>query len=195
MVSWPGDPTVRVTRVLDLHKGHPATVSRLDLGAHTGTHVDAPLHFIHNSPSVHEIALDRLLGPVRVVGVPGVPTISPGDVEAAAPREGERLLFRTDNSARCWRGDAFVPDYTYLSLGGARALSAHKVRTVGTDYLSIGGGQDGAAIHRALLETGICIVEGLDLSAVTPGAYEMICLPLRIHDCDGAPARVLLRPL
>jgi arylformamidase len=195
MVSWPGDPAVRVSRVLELRKGHAATVSRLDLGAHTGTHVDAPLHFIDGAPGVHELPLGSLLGGVRVVGVPRVGVISTEDVEAAAPRQNERLLFRTDNSARCWRDDAFVPDYTYLSLGGARALAAHEVKTVGIDYLSIGGGDDGAAIHRALLGAGICIIEGLDLSAVAPGNYEMICMPLRIADCDGAPARVLLRSL
>ena len=194
MVHWPGDPEVRVTRVQALEHGHPATVTQLDLGVHTGTHVDAPVHFIIGAPGIHELPLGRLLGPARVVALPDARTITAEAIEDVAPVAGERLLFRTDNSARCWRDDRFVPDYTYLSLAGARALSAHQVATVGVDYLSIGGGDDGPAIHRALLEADICVIEGLNLSEIAPGLYNLICLPLRIHDADGAPARVLLRP-
>ena len=194
MVHWPGDPEVRVTRVQALEHGHPATVTQLDLGVHAGTHVDAPVHFIIGAPGIHELPLGRLLGPARVVALPDARTITAEAIEDVAPVAGERLLFRTDNSTRCWRDDRFVPDYTYLSLAGARALSAHQVATVGVDYLSIGGGDDGPAIHRALLEADICVIEGLNLSEIAPGLYDLICLPLRIHDADGAPARVLLRP-
>lgn len=194
MVHWPGDPAVHVTRVKDLEHGHPATVTHLDLGVHTGTHVDAPVHFIAGAPGIHELPLGSLLGPARVVALPNARTITAQAIEEAAPAAGERLLFRTDNSTRCWRDDRFVPDYTYLSLAGARALAAHRVATVGVDYLSIGGGDDGPAIHRALLESRICVIEGLNLSQIAPGLYDLICLPLRIHDADGAPARVLLRP-
>jgi arylformamidase len=194
MVHWPGDPAVHVTRVKDLEHGHPATVTHLDLGVHTGTHVDAPVHFIAGAPGIHELPLGSLLGPARVVALPNARTITAQAIEEAAPAAGERLLVRTDNSTRCWRDDRFVPDYTYLSLGGARALAAHRVATVGVDYLSIGGGDDGPAIHRALLESRICVIEGLNLSQIAPGLYDLICLPLRIHDADGAPARVLLRP-
>ena len=194
MVHWPGDPAVRVTRVQALEHGHPATVTQLDLGVHTGTHVDAPVHFIIGAPGIHELPLGRLLGPARVVALPDARTITAEAIEDVAPVAGERLLFRTDNSTRCWRDDRFVPDYTYLSLAGARALSAHQVATVGVDYLSIGGGDDGPAIHRALLEADICVIEGLNLSKIAPGLYDLICLPLRIQDADGAPARVLLRP-
>ena len=194
MVHWPGDPEVRVTRVHDLEHGHPATVTHLDLGVHTGTHVDAPVHFIAGAPGIHEVPLGSLLGPARVVALPNARTITARAIEEVAPVAGERLLFRTDNSTRCWRDDRFVPDYTYLSLAGARALAARRVATVGVDYLSIGGGDDGPAIHRALLESDICVIEGLNLSLIAPGLYDLICLPLRIHGADGAPARVLLRP-
>ena len=194
MVHWPGDPAVRVTRVKELEAGHPATVTHLDLGVHTGTHVDAPVHFIAGAAGIHELPLGSLLGPARVVALPDARTITAQAIEEVAPLAGERLLFRTDNSMRCWRDDRFVPDYTYLSLAGARALAARRVATVGVDYLSIGGGDDGPAIHRALLESDICVIEGLDLSLIAPGFYDLICLPLRIHDADGAPARVLLRP-
>lgn len=194
MVHWPGDPAVRVTRVKDLEHGHPATVTHLDLGVHTGTHVDAPVHFIAGAPGIHELPLGSLLGPARVVALPDARTITAQVIEKIAPVAGERLLFRTDNSTRCWRNDTFVPDYTYLSLAAARALAAERVATVGVDYLSIGGGDDGPAIHRVLLESDICVIEGLNLSQIAPGLYDLICLPLRIHDADGAPARVLLRP-
>ncbi len=194
MVHWPGDPAVRVTRVQALEHGHPATVTHLDLGVHTGTHVDAPVHFIAGAAGIHELPLASLLGPARVVALPDARTITAEAIEGVDPVAGERLLFRTDNSARCWRDDRFVPDYTYLSLDAARHLAARRVATVGVDYLSIGGGEDGRAIHRVLLESDICVIEGLNLSQIAPGLYDLICLPLRIHDADGAPARVLLRP-
>jgi len=109
------------------------------------------------------------------------------------PRPGERLLFKTPNSARCWKADRFLPDFVYLSLEGAALLAERRVRTVGIDYLSIAGMDEGVPTHRVLLEQGICIIEGLDLSSVQPGSYELICLPLRLVGADGAPARVVLR--
>ena len=141
MVHWPGDPAVRVTRVQALEHGHAATVTHLDLGVHTGTHVDAPVHFIVGAAGIHELPLTSLLGPARVVALPDARTITAQAIEEVAPVAGERLLFRTDNSTRCWGDDRFVPDYTYLSLAGARALAARRVATVGVDYLSIGGGE------------------------------------------------------
>jgi len=194
MVVWPGDPGVRVARVSDLARGDSVTVSRLDLGAHTGTHVDAPLHYLRGGRAVHELPLAGLIGPARVVLVPEAPVITAEIVDTLGVAAGERILFRTRNSARCWQNDRFCADYTYCSLDGARRLVERRVRTVAVDYLSVGGGSDGPAIHQALLGAGICVIEGLDLSRVDPGSYDLLCLPLRVEGADGAPARVLLRP-
>jgi arylformamidase len=192
MVHWPGNPSVEIERTEDLARGDPATVSRLSLGVHTGTHVDAPVHFIAGGAGIDAVPLADLIGPVRVLGVQDPKSIGVAELRGFEPRPGERLLFRTRNSKR-WSEPGFAADFVYLSLEGARFLVERKVRTVGIDYLSIAGMDEGVPTHRALLGAGVCIIEGLDLSKVEPGSYEMVCLPLRLAGADGAPARVVLR--
>jgi arylformamidase len=160
---------------------------------HTGTHVDAPVHFLADGAGVDALPLDQLLGEARVVDVGEASSIGAAELRTIDPRAGERLLFKTRNSARGWKTDRFLPDFVYLSREGAALLAERRVRTVGIDYLSIAGMHEGVPTHRALLEQGICIIEGLDLSPVEPGSYELVCLPLRLAGADGAPARVLLR--
>ncbi len=193
MVLWPDNPPVRLESKEETHEGGICRVSELSLGVHTGTHFDAPNHFDVAGGGVDALPLDALVGVARVVGVRG-PAVAPADLEALDLRPGERILFKTSNSARCWDTDEFVPDYVYVHKGAARYLAARRVRTVGIDYLSLGGPNDGAATHRVLLEAGACILEGLDLRRVEPGPYDLVALPMLIADCDGAPARVLLRP-
>jgi arylformamidase len=168
-------------------------VSRLALGVHTGTHVDAPIHFDVPGGGVEALALAALLGPARVVAVEG-PAVDRVQVEALDLSAGDRVLFKTSNSARCWDSGQFVPDYVYVSEPAARHLAARQVGLVGVDYLSIGGPVDGARAHRVLLAARVCILEGLDLRGVAPGRYDLVALPLLIPGADGAPARVLLRP-
>jgi arylformamidase len=194
MVHWPDNPPIRLVRTADVAKGDPATVSQLSLGVHSGTHVDAPVHFVADGTGVDAVPVEHLIGEARVVEIRDPRSIGVEELRSLQPRAGERLLFKTRNSARCWNVATFVPDYVYLSLEGARLLAERRVRTVGIDYLSIAGMHEGVPTHLALLREGICIIEGLDLSAVEPGAYELICLPLRIAGADGAPARVMLRP-
>jgi arylformamidase len=193
MVHWPDNPPIEVVRIMDMANGDPATVSRLSLGVHSGTHVDAPVHFLADGAGVDAVPFDQLLGEARVVEVGDAPSIGAAQLRPVDPRPGERLLFKTRNSARCWKADHFLSDFVYLSLEGAALLAERRVRTVGIDYLSIAGMKEGVPTHRTLLEQGICIIEGLDLSSVQPGNYELICLPLRLAGADGAPARVLLR--
>jgi arylformamidase len=193
MVHWPDNPPIELARTQDMARGDPANVSRLSLGVHTGTHVDAPVHFLADGAGVDAIALDRLLGEARVVEVGGGPAVGAAELRPLDPRPGERLLLKTRNSARAWKTERFLPDFVYLSREGAALLAERRVRTVGIDYLSIAGMEEGVPTHRALLEQEICIIEGLDLSAVEPGSYELICLPLRLAGADGAPARALLR--
>jgi arylformamidase len=135
-----------------------------------------------------------MIGVARVVGVEGR-VVDRADVKALNPKAGERLLFKTSNSARCWGTDDFVPDFVYVTKDAAHTLADTKVSLVGVDYLSIGGPAHGPLTHRVLLRAGVCILEGLDLRSVVPGTFEMIALPILIPGSDGAPARVLLRSL
>jgi arylformamidase len=193
MVHWPGNPPVQLVRTADVKKGDPATLSLLSLGVHTGTHVDAPIHFLADGAGVDAVPLEALIGEVRVLAIRDPHSIGAAELRGFDPREGERLLFKTRNSGRQWGTAAFLTDFVFLSLEAARLLAERRVRTVGIDYLSIAGMDEGVPTHVALLQAGVCIVEGLDLSAVEPGAYDMVCLPLRLAGADGAPARVLLR--
>lgn len=177
--QWPGDPLFETVRVCAMASGDEANVTALSLCAHTGTHVDAPLHYIEGGGGVDELDLDRLIGRVSVVSLAGPwsPT--------------ERMLFRTRASAGQWWNQPFTGDFDALNEIQARQLVEAGVRTVGIDYLSIGD----AAVHRILLAAEVCIIEGLNLCETPPGIYEMYCLPLKLAGADGAPARVILRAI
>lgn len=195
MVYWPGDPAVRIERVHDMSRGDAANVSRLELGAHTGTHMDAPRHFLADGAGLDELPLDATIGPARVIRIAHPQVILPAELDSHRLRAGERVLFRTQNSERCWKNNQFVEDFVYISAAAAQFLVQRQVRTVGIDYLSVGGYvHDGVETHQILLGAGIWLIEGLNLAAVKPGAYELVCLPLRVVGADGAPARAILRP-
>ncbi len=194
MVHWPDDPPVSIERVLDIERGDVAIVSRLSMSAHTGTHMDAPLHFFLTGRSIDTMPLTATLGRARVIEIRDPESIKPEDLRPYQIQRSERVLFKTRNSARCWQTDDFVEDFVYISQEAARYLAAQQVQTVGVDYLSVGGFfRDGVETHHALLEAGIWIIEGLNLSSVAPGIYELVCLPLKIEGSDGAPARAILR--
>jgi arylformamidase len=192
MLHWPGNPEIVVTQTEDLRRGDVATVSAMSLGVHTGTHVDAPSHFIIDGSGVDAIGLDRLIGPARVLDMGDVARIQPADLERRDIRAGDRVLFKTRNS-RYWKEEDFRPDYTSLTPEAARWLVERGVRTVGIDYLSVGAKDLGPETHQPLFAAGIGVIEGLDLSRVDPGLYDLICLPIRLEGLDGAPARVVLR--
>ncbi len=194
MVHWPDNPPVQIERMLDIDHGDVCNVSTIAMGSHTGTHMDAPLHFLQTGKGIAEMPLDATLGPARVIEIRDTESIKPAELHPHAILRGERVLFKTQNSTRCWKTDTFVEDFVYISQEAARYLAELGVRTVGVDYLSVGGyTKDGVETHRALLEAGIWIIEGLDLSQVQPGTYELICLPLKVARADGAPARAIIR--
>jgi arylformamidase len=178
MVTYPGDPEVRLERVSSIAEGEIANISRLDFGVHTGTHVDAPVHFVERAAGAEALPLDVLVGPCAVVD---------GLEPAAVPAGVERVLFKTPNS-RLWEREEFADDFVKLDGDAARGLVASGVRLVGIDYLSIGDEE----AHHVLLEAGVVAVEGLDLRRVEPGEYLLVCAPLKLVGSDGAPARVLL---
>lgn len=197
MLTWPGDPPVEVEPSSRISKGDAANVSELRLGTHTGTHVDPPFHFIDGGATAEALNLSVLMGPALVADLRGAgDSITPKELDALAIPDGtERVLFRTPNSELWSETHVRFPDtYTALTPEGARWCVGHGVRLVGTDFLSIERkGAPGHPTHVALLEAGVVILEGLDLSHVSPGAYELAVLPLKVLGGDGAPARAILR--
>jgi arylformamidase len=193
MIVYEGDPDVHIELVKSIVDGGSANNSRLDFGVHTGTHVDAPVHFIEGAAGVEALNLEALIGPVHVVDATGVTThIDPATLaNLNIPAEAERVIFKTRNS-ELWGRDQFSRDFLALTAEAAEALAATDVKLVGIDYLSIGPKGNGAATHVALLRERIVILEGLDLRDVEPGVYRLVCLPLLIMGSDGAPARAVL---
>ena len=193
LVTWPGDPPVTLARASSISQGAVANVSRLDAGVHTGTHVDAPLHFIDGAPAVDAMPLKSLIGSCLVVEAdpPGV-ELRPQDLPAT---EHTRIIFKTRNSRR-WVEPRKQFDERFVAVGLALAqrLVAEGKVLVGVDYLSVEPYRAAAThpVHVTLLRAGIVVVEGLDLSQVAAGEYELVCLPLKLAGSDGAPARAVL---
>src|SRR5262245_20992294 len=190
MVHWPDDPAIQIKAIIDVDRGDVATVSSLEMGTHTGTHIDAPRHFIAGGAGVDAVPLDHLIGPARIIEIEDPAAVTQAELRNHNVGPSERLLFKTLNSQRCWNGSEFVKDFVSLAEDAATYLAELKPLTIGIDYLSIGSPE----VHRTLFDAGIVIIEGLNLSGVNPGEYEFLCLPLRIAGGDGAPARALLRP-
>ena len=197
MAHWPDNPPVVLERALDMDHGAHANVSRLSLGVHTGTHMDAPVHFDSSAASIDRMPLDAAVGRARVVLIRDRAEVTVRELVAARIRRGERILLRTRNSPAAWRTPRFVEDFVHLSTEAAQWLAARRIRTLGVDYLSVGGylAHNGGPVHHALLNAGVWIIEGLDLSRVPAGPCDLICLPLKLVGSDGAPARALVRPL
>ena len=198
--TYPGDPGIQINDWSKLANGDGANVSALNFGAHTGTHVDAPAHFIEGARKVDALCLDVLIGEADVVHVPEeLRVIDEEFVTANCAAGSERILFKTRNSA-FWAGDFtdFRTDFTYLDVGAAQRLVQQGVRLIGIDYLSIEKfNSKDHEVHRVLLSQDVIILEGLNLTGVPAGKYELICLPLRLrsHLGDGAPARAVLRTI
>ena len=197
MVHWPGDPEPSFARISEIERGEEANVTLCRMTAHTGTHMDAPNHFLPGSEGIDRFPLELGIGRARVLAMPdAVRAIGRAELEAQNLQRGERVLFKTRNSERRWHNREFRPDFVALNASGAVFLRDAGVVLVGVDYLSIGLFEaDGAETHRTLLGAGIWIVEGLNLAGVGSGEYDMVCLPLRMEGADGSPARVALRPV
>lgn len=196
MVHWPGDPEVQVNQQQIDVEGTPVHLTSISMSAHTGTHMDAPLHFVNGGDSMDAWTPDATIGAVRVITIEDRTAIHAAELQPHEIKRGERILFRTANSETNWVGEPFKKRFVYIAKDAAEYLVSLGVQTVGVDYLSIGGYvHDMVATHVAMLTAGIWVIEGLDLRNVDAGSYEMVCLPLRLKGADGAPARVLLRRL
>ena len=191
---WRNAPPVSVTQTSQISKGDTATLSHLSLGVHSGTHVDAPAHFIPGGIHVDSFDLNLLIGEALVVDAGDAATLS-ADIlrQLSIPKGAKRVLFRTKNSLR-WHNEEYelIEDYVGITKEGAEWLVSHGVKLIGTDYLSVCAFQDNVTAHRILLGAGIVLVEGLNLYDIPRGSYQLICLPLKIAGGEGAPARVVL---
>jgi len=193
MPVYPGEPGPELTPLARIAAGAPANVSHLAFGLHTGTHVDAPRHFLEGAAGVESLALDALCGPARVVAIDDPVSIQVDALERARLDGVERVLFRTRNGA-LWEDGKFRTDFVFLAPEAAEWLVARGIRLVGIDYLSVERfDSTDYRTHHVLLRAGVVIVEGLDLRRVEPGDYELICLPLKVVGADGAPCRAVLR--
>jgi len=195
MTVWPGDPSVNIQRISSIASGDNANVSQMSMSCHSGTHVDAPDHFLNNGKTVEGISLDLLVGRAYVLYLPDVDTITASVLmRAEIPPRTRRLLFKTRNS-EYWANEnnhEFHTDFVGLSVDAAELLVDRNVKVVGIDYLSIAPYKLSTPVHTILLNAGVVVIEGLDLSQVSQGRYTLHCLPLKLGGADGAPTRCIL---
>jgi len=192
--SWPGDPRPRIKRIHKISEGDDSNVTHLSMTAHTGTHIDAPDHFLDSGETLDQIPLGLFIGPAQVVELPSGRDITADMIqEADIPAYTKRILFKTRNSQLWQQGvKEFQKDFMALDEKAAEYLVSRDVEVVGVDYLSVAPFRAPKATHQILLEGKVLIIEGLDLSGIEPGQYTLYCLPLNIPEAEGAPARVLL---
>ena len=192
---WPGDPKIKLKKISKIEDGEEANVTHISACVHIGTHVDAPDHFMDSGQTVENLPLDLLVGAAFVVELHVDGQVSAVDLQSASIPEGtNRLLIKTTNSQLWAEGvKEFKSDFIALEADAAAYLVNQGVEVVGVDYLSVAPFADPGPTHRILLEEGVLIIEGLNLSGIEPGEYTLMCLPLKISGSDGAPARVLLQ--
>jgi len=193
--TWPGDPNVVLERAASIDAGADANVTRMEMCVHTGTHVDAPFHFLGgDTPTVEQLSLKILSGRTYILHIPDCDIITAKALDKAEiPPRTRRILFKTRNSEYWSKPErGFQTDFVALSPDAAQWLVNRGVKLVGIDYLSIAPYGDGRKTHEILLKAGIVVIEGLDLSRVSQGRYTLHCLPLKLAGCDGAPARAIL---
>lgn len=195
---YEGDAPMTFTFLKDMRKGDGLTLSKYELGAHSGTHLDAPMHFIRDGAPVDQVALSSLVGPARVIQLAdSVDAIDAAELTRHQWKGVERILFRTRSTSGRWMDSSrFHRDFAYLTGDAAQVLAEDGVKLVGVDYISA---EKFAApeplAHRALLGRGIPIIEGLDLRDAPAGDYDLIILPMKVAGHEGAPARAILRPV
>lgn len=192
---WPGNPPFRLTAVHRLADGAHCNESEIATNIHTGTHIDAPWHFLAEGDTTDTVPLEKLVGPATVVALPGIREITAADLEGAGiDANVQRVLLKTGNSDLWAQGvKEFAEEFVALTVDAAEWLARRQIKLIGIDYLSIQPYGGSNRTHEALLEAGVIILEGIDLHDVDAGEYELICLPLAIRGAEGAPARAVLR--
>jgi arylformamidase len=194
MHVWPSDPPVQLESHSHLARdeSHTILVTSINCGSHTGTHLDAPSHMVEGGKTLSDVPLEQLVGPARVVEVGGVRSIRKEDLDELSWEGVERVLFKTDNSSH-WQDDRFYEEFVYLEPEAAQVLADQGVRLVGIDYLSIDRYRsESHPTHFVLLAKSIVILEGLNLEGVPAGDYQLVALPIKLQQGDGAPVRAIL---
>ncbi|CAH2029940.1 Metal-dependent hydrolase [Trichlorobacter ammonificans] len=193
--AWPGSSGVSITRVRSIERGDATTDSYLSCDVHSGTHLDAPAHIFADGATVDALSLESLIGPATVVEHDALGHITATTLERMViGSDTKRLLFKTQNSS-LWNRKEFAKDFIGLTADAAEWIVRRKIEVVGIDYLSIEPFGQNLGTHSILLRSGVIILEGLNMSSVTSGQYEMICLPIRLAGAEGAPARAVLKPV
>ena len=193
-VRWVTAPPFELEERRRMSKGDPNNSSALNMSGHSGTHIDAPFHFVAEGLTIDDLPLDRFIGPGLVFEVDAERYITKEHVESIKLDDATRVLFKTRNSELLHQRE-YEPDFAAFSVEAAQSLVEHGVELVGLDYLSIAHADEQVPVHRAFLDHGVVLLEGIDLSHVAPGRYELMCLPIPIGDSDGAPCRAVLRDL
>ena len=191
---WPGHPEIRFTPIQKIGNDSKANVTQIELGAHSGTHLDAPLHFLKDGCDVTGIDLEILIGPALLIEVSDVQVVDAALLDKLSiPKNTDRLLIKTSNS-QLWseNNTMFHKDFVAISDSGAKWIVEHGIRLVGVDYLSVAPYGNTGPTHYTLLQAGIVPVEGLNFDGVKEGRYHLICLPIKLEGCEGAPARAVL---
>ena len=193
---YEGNPPLSFEFLMDMRKGDGLTLSKLTLGAHSGTHIDAPMHFVRDGASIDNVPLEPLIGPARVIDIPdNVESIDAAELNRHEWRDTERVIFRTRSSARGWmRSSTFHRDFAFIAPDAAQLLADAGMKLVGIDYISAEKfGAPAPLTHRILLGKGIPIVEGFSLETVAAGDYDLIVLPMKVGGHEAAPARAVMR--
>ena len=193
-VRWVTAPPFELEERRRMSKGDPNNGSALNMSVHSGTHIDAPFHFVAEGLTINGLPLDRFIGPALVFEVDAERYITKEHVESIKSDGATRVLFKTRNSELLHQRE-YEPDFAAFSVEAGQSLVEHGVELVGLDYLSIAHADEQVPVHRAFLDHGVVLLEGIDLSHVAPGRYELMCLPIPIGDSDGAPCRAVLRDL
>lgn len=191
---WVTSPPFELIERRRMSRGDPNNSSALNMSVHSGTHMDAPFHFVPDGETVDQLPLDLFLGPARVCEVHASRYITAEHIASLGLEGEQRVLFKTSNS-RLLRQGKYDPDFVAFSVEGAQALVSKGIKLVGLDYLSVAHADEQVEVHRAFLDHGIVLVEGVELSDIAPGRYELICFPVRLRGADGAPCRAVLRDL
>jgi arylformamidase len=210
MVHWPSDPVPRIERIRDVDSGDYVTLTDIHMISHTGTHIDAPLHFVYHGGTIDEMPLDTAIGQARVIEIKDTESIKPEELIPYKIKRGERVLFKTENSSRLYHTDEFSKQFVFLTPESTQYLVDRRVRLVGLDYISISKYEadteypsieeyrtkSGIHVsHRLFLQSGIYILEGINLSGVKPGQYELIALPIKLERGDAGLTRAIIRPI
>lgn len=193
LLTWPTDPEYKIYKFASFERGNPCNASEVSMSVHTGTHLDAPAHFIRDGKTIEAWRPEITIGPCRVIAIEHPEEITEEEIKSKEIQPGERIIFKTKNSNTSWWEKPFDPKFVNVSPAAAAYLAGIKPLCIGIDYLSVGGPETGVLTHQHLLGAGIWLLESLNLQAIEPGKYDLIFMPVNLAGSDGAPGRALMK--